>query len=123
MPTYEYRCQACSHELEAFHSIKDAPLTDCPVCHQPRLERLISLTTFQRKGGGWYKDLYSSSKPTSSSSDSKSSAETSKSETSKSETSKSETSKSETSKSETSKSETNKSETSKSETKKSEKAA
>jgi putative FmdB family regulatory protein len=84
MPTYEYRCQACSHELEAFQSIKDAPLTNCPVCHQPRLERLISLTAFQLKGGGWYKDLYSSSKPTSSSS------ETKKSETKKSETTKSE---------------------------------
>ncbi|HEY2748284.1 MAG TPA: zinc ribbon domain-containing protein [Polyangia bacterium] len=62
MPTYEYRCQACSHELEAFQSIKDAPLTHCPACSAPRLERLISSTSFQLKGGGWYKDLYSSSK-------------------------------------------------------------
>ncbi len=68
MPTYEYRCQACSHEMEAFHSIKDAPLKECPACHAEKLERLISATSFQLKGGGWYKDLYSSSsKPTSSS--------------------------------------------------------
>ncbi len=62
MPTYEYRCQSCEHQMEAFQSIKDAALTDCPVCHQPKLERLISATSFQLKGGGWYKDLYSSSK-------------------------------------------------------------
>jgi putative FmdB family regulatory protein len=62
MPTYEYRCQSCEHEMEAFQSIKDAPLKDCPACHEPKLERLISATSFQLKGGGWYKDLYSSSK-------------------------------------------------------------
>ena len=33
------------------------------------LERLISRTAFQLKGSGWYKDLYSSSKPESKSSD------------------------------------------------------
>jgi putative FmdB family regulatory protein len=62
MPTYEYRCQSCQHQMEAFQSIKDAPLQDCPACRQPKLERLISATSFQLKGGGWYKDLYSSSK-------------------------------------------------------------
>jgi putative FmdB family regulatory protein len=60
MPTYEYRCQSCEHEMEAFQSIKDAPLTDCPLCREPKLERLISATSFQLKGDGWYKDLYSS---------------------------------------------------------------
>jgi putative FmdB family regulatory protein len=48
--------------MEAFQSIKDAPLKDCPACREPKLERLISATSFQLKGGGWYKDLYSSSK-------------------------------------------------------------
>ena len=71
MPTYEYRCQECAHELEAFQSIKDAPLANCPACGKPRLQRLISATSFQLKGGGWYKDLYSSSKPTGSSSSDK----------------------------------------------------
>jgi putative FmdB family regulatory protein len=65
MPTYEYQCQACSHQLEAFQSIKDAPLKECPQCHEQKLERLISGGTFHLKGGGWYKDLYSSSKPAS----------------------------------------------------------
>jgi putative FmdB family regulatory protein len=62
MPTYEYRCEACSHEFEAFQSMKDARLTDCPKCHRSALERLISGSSFQLKGGGWYKDLYSSPK-------------------------------------------------------------
>ena len=62
MPTYEYRCEACSHQFETFQSIKADRLTDCPKCGQPRLERLISAAAFQLKGGGWYKDLYSSSR-------------------------------------------------------------
>jgi putative FmdB family regulatory protein len=61
MPTYEYRCQGCAHEMEAWQSIKDPALTQCPSCQQNKLERLISASTFQLKGGGWYKDLYSSS--------------------------------------------------------------
>ena len=48
--------------MEAFQSIKDAALKECPACSQPKLERLISATSFQLKGSGWYKDLYSSSK-------------------------------------------------------------
>ena len=62
MPTYEYRCQLCAHEMEAYQSIKDAALSECPACREPKLERLISATSFQLKGDGWYKDLYSSSK-------------------------------------------------------------
>ena len=63
MPTYEYRCEACSHEFEAFQSIKDERLTDCPQCKKSALERLISGGSFQLKGSGWYKDLYSSPSP------------------------------------------------------------
>jgi len=42
MPTYEYECQGCGHQLEAEQSMKDAPLTDCPSCSTPKLTRLIS---------------------------------------------------------------------------------
>ena len=62
VPTYEYRCQSCNHEMEAFQSIKDAPLKECPACKAPSLERLISATSFQLKGGGWYKDGYTTPK-------------------------------------------------------------
>ncbi len=60
MPTYEYECKECHNQMEAVQSIKDAPLTECPACHKPALERLISASSFQLKGGGWYKDAYSS---------------------------------------------------------------
>ena len=32
MPTYDYICDACGHEFEAFESIKADPQTVCPEC-------------------------------------------------------------------------------------------
>jgi putative FmdB family regulatory protein len=63
MPTYEYQCQACGHQLEAFQRMADEPLKECPACNQLKLERLISAAAFHLKGGGWYKDGYGSSSP------------------------------------------------------------
>lgn len=54
MPIYEYRCDACGHELEKMQKISDAPLTECPACAQPALKKLISAAGFRLKGGGWY---------------------------------------------------------------------
>jgi putative FmdB family regulatory protein len=54
MPIYEYRCDACGHELEAMQKMSDAPLSDCPACGQPALKKLISAAGFRLKGGGWY---------------------------------------------------------------------
>src|SRR5690349_24140821 len=87
MPTYEYACSSCHHEWEAEQSIKEAPLTECPTCHEQTARRQISRGVgFILKGGGWYSDLYSSAsnKPASKSeSDSGSSADQgTKSETS-----------------------------------------
>lgn len=62
MPVYEYRCNACSHEFEEWQKISDEPVKTCPKCKKKKVERLISATSFHLKGGGWYKDLYSSSK-------------------------------------------------------------
>ena len=61
MPIYEYECQACGRQMEAQQRITESPLVDCPACNQPRLQRLISATSFTLKGGGWYKDGYGSS--------------------------------------------------------------
>lgn len=72
MPVYEYKCNACGREFEVQQRMSDAELTDCEVCGKKALERLISRTAFSLKGGGWYKDLYSSTKPESKSSESKS---------------------------------------------------
>ncbi len=54
MPIYEYACGGCGHELEAWQKISDRPKKVCPVCHAHKLERLISNTSFQLKGSGWY---------------------------------------------------------------------
>jgi putative FmdB family regulatory protein len=41
MPTYEYECTKCGHEMEAFQSMKDAPLKKCPSCGRPALRRKV----------------------------------------------------------------------------------
>jgi putative FmdB family regulatory protein len=55
MPTYEYRCDACGHEHEAEHSIKEEPLKQCPACQREALRRLISSGAFSLQGKGWFK--------------------------------------------------------------------
>lgn len=63
MPIYEYRCTSCGHELEVMQKIVDPAPAKCPKCEaEATLERLVSRTSFQLKGGGWYNDLYSSVK-------------------------------------------------------------
>lgn len=62
MPIYEYECEKCHNITEAWQSISDDPLTTCPDC-QGSLKKLISSSTFQLKGGGWYADGYASTKP------------------------------------------------------------
>lgn len=68
MPIYEYECQSCGHRFEEWQKMSDKPVSVCPKCEGGKVERLISQTSFQLKGGGWYRDLYSSSKPGSASS-------------------------------------------------------
>ena len=60
MPTYEYVCKTCGNSWEANQRISEAPLTECPKCHEQTAQRLISGGNFILKGGGWYSDLYSS---------------------------------------------------------------
>ena len=71
MPIYEYRCQACGHELEALQKLSEAPLTECPSCHKPELKKLLSAAGFQLKGSGWYATDFrnSGSKPAATSKD------------------------------------------------------
>ncbi len=63
MPTYEYRCNACNREFEYQQKMADPDLVKCEACGEDKLEKLISWSAFQLKGGGWYKDLYSSQTP------------------------------------------------------------
>jgi len=41
MPTYDYVCAKCGHELEIFQSMKDAALKKCPACGKPGLKRQV----------------------------------------------------------------------------------
>jgi putative FmdB family regulatory protein len=42
MPTYDYHCDACGHQFEAFQSMKDDALTMCPQCARDALRRIIT---------------------------------------------------------------------------------
>lgn len=62
MPIYEYRCEACGHELEAMQKMSDAALTECPECAKPALKKMISAAGFRLKGQGWYETDFKSGK-------------------------------------------------------------
>ena len=59
MPVYEYECSGCKKIFEIQQRIADAPLDVCPECGAS-VRKLISVSSFQLKGGGWYSDGYSS---------------------------------------------------------------
>jgi putative FmdB family regulatory protein len=67
MPLYEYRCLKCGRVTELLQKLNDPPLARCTVC-QGKVEKLISRTSFQLKGGGWYAQGYGSRPETSESS-------------------------------------------------------
>src|SRR5262245_42558696 len=52
MPIYEYRCEKCG-VFEETQRITDPALQRCPTCKR-KVRRLISNTSFQLKGSGWY---------------------------------------------------------------------
>jgi putative FmdB family regulatory protein len=52
MPIYEYQCQKCG-TFETTQRITEKPLSKCPTC-KGRIKKLISNTSFQLKGTGWY---------------------------------------------------------------------
>lgn len=54
MPIYEYKCKKCYHGFEQLQKITDKPLHICPKCKKKHLVKLISNTSFQLKGSGWY---------------------------------------------------------------------
>lgn len=54
MPIYEYRCDACGHELDELQKLSDAPLKECPKCGKPALVKQVTAAAFHLKGGGWY---------------------------------------------------------------------
>ena len=61
MPIYEYKCEVCTNIEEQIQR-HDVDEIECPVCNNTA-KRIISLSSFELKGGGWYKDGYGTKKP------------------------------------------------------------
>ena len=63
MPIYEYVCKQCGKLTDILQKMNDPAPDACPGCGaKGPLERVISRTSFVLKGGGWYSDLYGSSR-------------------------------------------------------------
>src|SRR2546423_5539830 len=68
MPTYEYSCQKCGQTFEAFQSMRDEPVRECPkdLCRLPKwghgkVKRLVGTGAgIIFKGSGFYSTDYRS---------------------------------------------------------------
>src|SRR6267143_6862257 len=69
MPTYEYSCQKCGQNFDAFQSMRDEPYKNCPkeLCRQAKwgkgkVKRLLGIGAgLIFKGSGFYITVYRSS--------------------------------------------------------------
>ena len=95
MPIYEYTCQKCG-TFEVTQRIIEKALTKCATC-KSKVKKLISKTSFQLKGTGWYITDYARKGQSNGDAKSNGEAKSSSSTESKSETKKSDSKKSESS--------------------------
>lgn len=63
MPLYEYECKNCGYNFEQLQTVSAKPLRACPQCAADQLVKLISTTSFQLKGTGWYVTDFKNKKP------------------------------------------------------------
>lgn len=63
MPTYQYRCKNCGHDLEIVQKFTDPALTQCPDC-DGELRRVYNAVGVVFKGSGFYKTDSRSSQQT-----------------------------------------------------------
>jgi putative FmdB family regulatory protein len=61
MPIYEYQCQKCGEEFEVFQGITAPAVKSCKFC-KGSVQKLMSLSSFHLKGGGWYATDYGGKK-------------------------------------------------------------
>lgn len=81
MPTYEYQCKNCGHQMEEFQSINEPPLVQCPSCHMDTLARIIGGGGgLIFKGSGFYLTDYKNKSESTSDAKSKKKKEEKKSE-------------------------------------------
>lgn len=57
MPLYEYSCDDCKLIFELMRNVDETSPVTCPKC-QKEAKKMVSLTSFQLKGTGWYKTDY-----------------------------------------------------------------
>lgn len=96
MPIYEYKCENCHETFEVLQKFSDDPLTECILCSDGPVKKLISASSFILKGSGFYvndypsesrkKSIESKKKDGKSDTSSKSSSDTKKSSTEKTKT-------------------------------------
>lgn len=63
MPIYEYACSQCGKVKDVLQKVNDPAPELCSACQaKGTMSRVVSRSSFVLKGGGWYSDLYSSTK-------------------------------------------------------------
>ena len=60
MPLYDFECEECNYTEEILTSSAGSAeiVLTCPKCEKEAMKRQVGLSSFQLKGGGWYKDGY-----------------------------------------------------------------
>ena len=60
MPLYDFECEECNYIEEILTSSAGSSeiVLTCPECEKETMKRKVGLSSFQLKGGGWYKDGY-----------------------------------------------------------------
>lgn len=59
MPTYEYRCEQCSHQFEVFARMSDPAPEQCEACGQSALVKVLFPVAVHYRGSGFYSTDYS----------------------------------------------------------------
>jgi putative FmdB family regulatory protein len=63
MPIYEYSCQSCGKVIDVLQKVSDPAPEACSECGAAgSLTKILSRSSFVLKGGGWYADLYGSTR-------------------------------------------------------------
>ncbi len=62
MPTYDYVCTSCGHEMEIMHSLHGHVPDACPLCGAP-MKKTFGVPTVHFKGTGWARKERATPKP------------------------------------------------------------